>query len=79
MFAQHFNIGKIKSVEVGGSSQQQNTVEVQCLPVYSLLLALNRTTVDYFSLDVEGNELEVLQTIPWEKVDIKVNKCVSTI
>ena len=26
--------------------------------------------VDYFSLDIEGPELEVLQTLPWDKVDI---------
>ena len=44
----------------------------QCLPVYSILLALNRKTVDYFSLDVEGAELKVLKTIPFDKVDIKV-------
>lgn len=48
------------------------TVNVQCLPVYSILLAVNRTTVDVFSLDIEGNELDVLQTIPFDKVDIKV-------
>ena len=26
--------------------------------------------MDYFSLDIEGPELEVLQTLPWDKVDI---------
>jgi hypothetical protein len=26
--------------------------------------------VDYFSLDIEGPELEVLETIPWDRVDI---------
>jgi Methyltransferase FkbM domain len=26
--------------------------------------------VDYFSLDIEGPELEVLETLPWDKVDI---------
>jgi len=29
-------------------------------------------TVDFFSLDIEGHEKRVLETIPWEKVDIKV-------
>ncbi len=33
---------------------------MQCFPLYSLLLALERTTVDYLSLDIEGTELEVL-------------------
>ncbi len=27
--------------------------------------------VDYFSLDVEGAELDVLRTLPWDKVDIR--------
>ena len=35
------------------------------------MLALNQTTIDYFSLDVEGHEREVLDTIPWEKINIK--------
>lgn len=47
-------------------------VTVQCFPFYSVLLAVNRTQIDFFSLDVEGHELQILQTIPWHKVDIKV-------
>ena len=43
-----------------------------CLPLYSILLAMGNPTVDYFSLDVEGAELAILQAIPWDKVDIKV-------
>lgn len=50
----------------------ENIVEVQCFPLYSILLALNQTTVDFFSLDVEGDELRVLQTIPFDKIDIKM-------
>ena len=30
--------------------------------------------MDYFSLDIEGNELDVLKTIPFQKYDIKVSK-----
>ena len=45
---------------------------VQCLPLYSLLLASGRTHIQYFSLDIEGAEMSVLKTIPWDKVDIKV-------
>ncbi|KAA0199613.1 hypothetical protein HAZT_HAZT008559 [Hyalella azteca] len=61
----------ISSDEVNATSHQAGVIEVQCLPIYSLLLALNVTTVNYFSLDVEGFELEVLKTIPWDKVDIQ--------
>ena len=28
--------------------------------------------VDYFSLDVEGNEMDILRTIPFDEVDITV-------
>jgi hypothetical protein len=46
-------------------------IQVQCFPLYSILLALNQTRVDYFSLDVEGTEKGVLDSIPWDKVDIR--------
>ena len=47
------------------------SVPVQCLPLYSLLLALANPTVDYLSLDIEDGELEVLETLPWDLVDIR--------
>jgi len=30
------------------------------------------THVDYFSLDVEGVELPILRTIPWNRLDIRI-------
>lgn len=42
-----------------------------CFPLESLLLAVNRSRIDYFSLDVEGVELEVLETVPWDRLDIR--------
>ena len=50
--------------------ENSNTVKMQCLPLYSLLLALGNPTVHYLSLDIEGAELPVLKSVPWEKVDI---------
>jgi hypothetical protein len=46
----------------------RKTIQKQCFPLYSLLLALGNPTVDYLSLDVEGTELGILKTIPWDKV-----------
>ena len=46
--------------------------KVLCFPFYSILLAMGNPTVDYFSLDVEGAELPILESIPWDKVDIKI-------
>ena len=43
-----------------------------CFSFYSILLAVGNPVVDYFSLDVEGAELSILKSIPWDKVDIKV-------
>ena len=46
----------------------KDVIDVQCFTLYSLLLALDQTEVDYFSLDVEGAELEILQNIPFNKI-----------
>lgn len=45
---------------------------VWCFPIRSLLLAINRTHVDYFSLDVEGAEMSILRKLPFDKIDIDV-------
>jgi FkbM family methyltransferase len=73
-FAPHFNVGKISQDTIVGPNDASNNeeVRVQCFPLFSLLSALNVTVVDYFSLDVEGHEYQVLQTIPFDKVLIKV-------
>ncbi len=38
-----------------------------------MLLALNQTVIDWFSLDVEGAEMSVLASIPFDKITIKVD------
>lgn len=45
---------------------------VKCFPLYSLLLAMNVTNIDYLSLETGGTELQVLETIPFERVRIRV-------
>ncbi len=39
-----------------------------CIPVYTLLLAIGNPSVDLFSLDIEGAELPVIKSIPFDKV-----------
>lgn len=51
-----------------------DSVYAQCFPLYSVLLAVGRTNVDFLRLDVDGYEFEVLRTIPWHKVNIRVRK-----
>ena len=59
---------------MGGIVPQEGpgTVTLQCLPLYTLLLALGNPTVHWFILDIEGAEFQVLQTIPWHLVDIEM-------
>ena len=45
---------------------------VQCFSLYSLLVALGQKDINYFSLDVDGPELDILQTIPFDKVKIDI-------
>lgn len=55
-------------------SEQDTTVliRVQCFPLYSLLLAYNATTIDFLSLSAEKAEFQVLKTLPFSRVRIKV-------
>lgn len=72
-FEQNFNIGHIKGIEqINATEPGHSFVNVQCFPFYSVLAALGVTHIDYFSLDVEGVESEVLEHIPFDKVFIKV-------
>ena len=36
-----------------------NSYDLQCFPLYSVLLALGNPTVNYLSLDIEGAEFQV--------------------
>lgn len=57
--------------KIKGNSSTTETNTVHCMPLLSILLALNQT-IDYFSLDIEGHELAVLKTLPFDKIDVKV-------
>lgn len=70
-FGSFANLGHIVDEKSGVHGSQ--VMDVMCLPLYAILMALKVNYVDYFSLDVEGNELEILKTIPWEKVSIMVS------
>lgn len=76
-FNKAFNMGRAIHNEEAERWMKQvrmkkDMVQIQCFPLYSLMLALNRTTIDFFSLDVEGDEFNVLKTIPFDKLDIKM-------
>ncbi|XP_013387737.1 uncharacterized protein LOC106156854 [Lingula anatina] len=48
----------------------RGTTRLLCLPIQTLLSTIGRTHVDFFSLDIEGAELEVLQAFPWDKITV---------
>ncbi|KAK7082258.1 hypothetical protein SK128_012800, partial [Halocaridina rubra] len=47
-------------------------ITVEAYPLYTMLKAVNLTKIDFLSLDVEGAEIEVLETIPWHQITVMV-------
>ncbi|XP_073827426.1 EGF receptor activation regulator Star [Musca autumnalis] len=45
---------------------------VKCFPLYTIMLASNRVEYDLLSLGVHGHELEILQTLPFDKIRIEI-------
>ncbi|XP_053958471.1 protein Star [Anastrepha ludens] len=45
---------------------------IKCFPLFSLMLACNRVEYDLLSLGVHGHELEILETLPFDRVQIEV-------
>ena len=54
-------------------TRKDDKVQMQCLPLYSILKAVNTDTVDYLSLDIEGSEYKVLQAAFENRNDWKFN------
>ena len=51
----------------------EEKVQLQCFPLYSILKALNKTTIDYLSLDVEGAEYGIIKAAVDGNKDLKFN------
>lgn len=77
------NLGRLHEPENTTENTSANTLDVaytgehlrvQCLPLTFYIAALGVKTIDYFSLDIEGNEIDVLETIPFNEMDIKVRR-----
>jgi FkbM family methyltransferase len=52
-------------------TNNKTIIYVPCFSLFTILKAINVEQVDYFSLDVEGGELEVLKGIDFKKIEIK--------
>ena len=76
-FLDCYDIGGIEGEVKAWTKDFVNTPETTrvkktCLPVHAILAAVGNPKVNYFSLDIEGVELDVLKSIPWDKVDIDI-------
>ena len=62
--------GSLGYLKVWG--ENLTTVNVDCYPLSNILASANMRRLDLLSLDVQGAELDILRTIPWDVVDIQV-------
>ena len=51
---------------------EQNVLQVPCRRLQDIFDEHNITRVDYMSVDTEGSEMRVLQSVDWERMDIRV-------
>ena len=73
MFTYHFytnikcsEISTLKN-ETPSHLKRKSTLQMQCLPLYSILKAVGNTNVDFFSLDVEGAEFGIMEAALMQK------------
>lgn len=57
-------------IQVFGGSKKE--IEVQCYNINEVLTEHNMLNIDFCSLDIEGGEFNVLQTIDFDKINIHV-------
>ncbi|XP_042858426.1 protein Star-like [Penaeus japonicus] len=57
---------------LGRISTKRKGINIECFPLYSMMQALGRKSIDLFTLDIEGDELKVLKTIPWDKMEVRL-------
>ncbi|ODM94206.1 Protein Star [Orchesella cincta] len=51
---------------------QMESVEVQTIPLFSIVSAIGWKEVDFLSLEMKGYEMDILKNIPFDKVTFKV-------
>ena len=56
-------------IQMGGKSVE---VDIKCFSVTKLLLENNLTNIDFLSIDVEGSELDILESVDFNKIKIDI-------
>jgi len=60
-------------VSMGGIGKDSpGSMQLQCIPLYTIIKAAGNPKINVLVLDLEGADLMVLKTIPWDKVDIEI-------
>jgi FkbM family methyltransferase len=65
----HLQRAKNEAKEKGGSIQK---IFTNCITFNDLLAQTNQTKIDLLSIDTEGNELDILKSIDYDKYDIDI-------
>jgi hypothetical protein len=65
-------IGRILNASEKALYPHVPVAKVHCMPFFSIYRVIARHEVDFFILDIEGHEVEVLHTIPFDKINILV-------
>jgi len=66
------SIGQGTAFDLDTRGGEEHGVEVPCRPLSAMLEEYGVTRINFFSLDVEGAELKVLETFDFDKVKIDV-------
>lgn len=71
--------GPSKSLNIHNSTLPSGTTitEIFCLPLQNVLNKVNATHINFFVLDVEGGELDILYSIQWDTISFDV-LCIET-
>lgn len=62
---------RLRDAHANSRLEDSGTIEVQCFPISTVLKMFEAPNlIDYWSLDIEGNELSILESFPWESYHI---------
>ena len=64
--------GSDNEVRILNDDDDLEAGRVKCFSLFTILLATNRTNVDLLSLGCRGHHLQILQTLPFDRVHIRV-------
>ncbi|XP_069980059.1 uncharacterized protein [Penaeus vannamei] len=69
----HISLGSSRLAQFDDNvTQLEGRMVVQCIPLYTIARAMGITHIDFMSLDVEGAELGILETVPWDRLSFTI-------